>query len=284
MPDFPIIDSHVHLYDVEKLRYSWMAGVPQLAHTTTMKEFDAARQQVDVEQIVFVEVDIDEGLHLEEARYISGLAAKDPRIGAIVAHAPVHKGNGVKADLEALAAMPLVRGVRRLIQQEADPSIVLTKEFIDGVRLLPAYGLGFDICIKHYQLAYAIELVKRCPDVAFVLDHIAKPDIRHGMMEPWKTQIRELARLPNIVCKLSGIVTEADHAAWTREELRPYIHATIDAFGFDRVMFGSDWTVSTLAIEYPAWVHLLDDELRSASPDEKRAFWHGTARKAYRLS
>jgi L-fuconolactonase len=283
VPDFPIIDSHVHLYDLQKLSYAWMAGVPQLAHTTTMVDFDQARENIAIERLVFVEVDVDAGLHLDEARYVNSLAKSDPRIGAIIAHAPVHNGKAVEADLAALAEMPLVKGVRRLIQQEADPSLILSQDFIDGVRLLPKYGMSFDVCIKHFQLAYTIELIRKCPEVYFVLDHCAKPDIRHGMMEPWKSQLRELARLPNVVCKLSGIVTEADHRAWTRDQLRPYIHHVIDTFGFDRLMFGSDWTVATLAIAYPAWVELLDDEIRSASGAEKQTFWQGTAKKAYRL-
>jgi L-fuconolactonase len=284
VPDFPIIDSHVHLYDVDRLRYSWMSHVPQLAHTTTMKAFDMARQSVNVERLVFVEVDIDPGLHLEEARFVAGLAAKDGRISAIIAHAPVHNGSAVEADLVALKAIPGVRGVRRLIQQEPDPTVILSQDFIDGVCLLAKYDLSFDICIKHYQLAYAIELVKRCSEVSFIFDHIGKPDIRNGLVEPWKSQMRELAKLPNIVCKMSGVVTEADHHTWQREQLRPYIEHTLDVFGFDRVMFGSDWTVATLALDYPTWVEILDDVLNGASVDEKHKFWRNTAIKAYRLS
>jgi len=284
VPDFPIIDSHVHLYDVTKLRYSWMSGVPQLAHTTGMAEFDQARTSVAVEQLVFVEVDVDPGLHLDEARFVAGLAEKDKRIGAIVAHAPIHKGKSVEDDLIALKAIPGVKGVRRLIQQEPDPTTILNPEFIDGVRLLKKYDLSFDVCIKHYQLAYAIELIKRCPDVSFIFDHIGKPDIRNSIVEPWNSQMRELAKLPNVVCKMSGVVTEADHKSWTREQLRPYIEHTIDVFGFNRVMFGSDWTVSTLALNYPTWVDILDEILSKASQDEKKSFWRDTAIKAYKLS
>jgi len=284
MPDFPIIDSHVHLYDIEKLNYSWMSGVPQLAHTTRMPEFDQARGSVDVEQLVFVEVDVDPGFHLDEARFVAGLAEKDKKIGAIVAHAPIHKGKSVEADLVDLKTIPGVKGVRRLIQQEPDPTAILNPAFIDGVKLLKKYDLSFDICIKHYQLAYAIELIKRCPDVSFIFDHIGKPDIRNAIVEPWKSQMRELARLPNVVCKISGVVTEADHKSWTREQLRPYIEHTIDVFGFNRVMFGSDWTVATLALDYPTWVDILDEILTKASLDEKRKFWRETAISAYKLA
>lgn len=284
MPHFPIIDSHVHLYNVKRLRYGWMAGAPSLGKTHEMPEFDRARGKTEVEGLVFVEVDIDEGLHLDEARYVAELAAKDQRIKAIVAHAPVHAGTVIEADLVKLAAVEGVRGVRRLIQQEADPNIVLSDAFLDGVRLLAKYGLSFDICIRHWQIQYAVELVKRCPDVSFIFDHIGKPDIRHGFFEPWASQLKELARLPNVVCKLSGVVTEADHKAWTREQLRPYIDHVLNTFGFDRVMFGSDWTVCTLATDYPTWVDIVDEATQSASADEKKNLWRNTAIRAYRLA
>lgn len=284
MPDFPIIDSHVHLYDVKRLRYGWMSGAPSLGKTHEMPEFDAARGKTEVAGLVFVEVDVDPGLHVDEARYVADLAQHDKRIKAIVAHVPVHEGKNIEADLVKLAAINGVRGVRRLIQQEADPNIVLSDAFLDGVRLLAKYGLSFDICIRHWQIQYAIELVKRCPDVSFIFDHIGKPDIRHGFFEPWASQLKELARLPNIVCKLSGVVTEADHKAWTRDQLRPYIDHVLNTFGFDRVMFGSDWTVCTLATDYPTWVDVVDAATRSASTDEKKKLWRDTAIRAYRLA
>lgn len=284
MPDFPIIDSHVHLYDVKRLRYGWMAGAPTLAATHEMPEFDAARGKVNVDGLVFVEVDIDPGLHIDEARYVAELAQKDSRIKAIVAHAPVHQGKKIEADLATLASVQGVKGVRRLIQQEADPNVILSNDFLDGVKLLAKYGLSFDVCIRHWQIQYAIELVKRCPDVQFIFDHIGKPDIRNGFFEPWAQQLKELARLPNIVCKLSGVVTEADHKAWTRDQVRPYIDHVLNTFGFDRVMFGSDWTVCTLATDYPTWVEIVDDATKSASEAEKKKLWRETAIRAYRLA
>ena len=283
MPDFPIIDAHVHFYDVEKLNYSWMPNVPSLNHTSLVKDFDQARGKVDVDGIVFVEVDIDPGLHIEEAKFVAGLAEADKRVSGIVAHAPLEKGRAIEADLEKLSHIQGVKGIRRLIQGEVDPSMCIAPDFVDGVNLLPKYGMSFDICIRHYQLVYAIELIKKCPNVRFILDHIAKPDIKNGLMDPWKSQIREMAKLPNVVCKVSGVATEADHQAWTREQLRPYIDHVIESFGFDRVMFGSDWTVATLALDYPTWVDILDEALTGTSIDEKRRFWRGTAIEAYRL-
>lgn len=342
MPDFAIVDAHVHLYDLDRIRIGWLAGAPAINRSHGLADFDAARGAVAVERFVFAEVAVDPGQHLDEARWAQSLAdaqsadaphavsdsasstaaasstasdsaASDsapssaasgsvapdsaassaapssaapnpaPRLGAIVAHAPLERGAAVAADLAALAALPAVRGVRRLIQTEPDPSVVLEPGFLAGLRLLPAHGLSFDICIKHWQMTYAIELVRRCPEVAFILDHIGKPDIRHGLREPWSAQLAELARLPNVACKVSGVITEAG-PDWSPATIRPYVEHALDVFGADRCMFGSDWTVSALTHQYGDWVAILDDILAGASAAERRAFWRDTATRAYRLA
>ena len=284
MPAFPIVDSHVHLYDVAALSYGWLASVPKINRSHGMREFDEARGPVAVDRLVFVEVAVDPGLHLQEAAFVQGLADRDPRIGGIVAHAPVEKGDAVEDDIARLKANRSLVGIRRLIQTEADPSVCIAPDFLAGVRRLARHGLTFDICVKSWQMAYAIELVRRCPDVSFVLDHIGKPDIRNGLTEPWRSQIRELAGLPNVVCKVSGVVTEADHASWTPAVVTPYVSHVIESFGFGRVMFGSDWTVSELTHRYPDWVAILDGVVGQASEAEQRGFWRETAIRTYGLA
>ena len=283
MPEFPIVDSHVHLYDIARLSYSWLQNVPQINRSYGLADFDAARGPVDVETFVFAEVAVDAGLHLAEAEFVQELADADRRLGGSIAHAPLEKGVAVAADLDRLAALPSVRGIRRLIETECDPSFVLAPDFLAALRLLPRYGFSFDICGKHWAMAYAIELVRRCPDVSFVLDHIGKPDIRNGLRQPWWDQIRELAALPNVVCKVSGVITEADRTSWKPADVRPYVEHVIDCFGFDRVMYGSDWTVAELTHRYPDWVAILDDILAGASLPERRAFYRDTAIRTYRL-
>ncbi len=179
--------------------------------------------------------------------------------------------------------IPRVKGVRRLIQSEADPGFCLQPEFIKGVQGLAAYGLSFDICISHAQLANAIEMVRRCPGVTCVLDHIAKPDIRNGLMQPWKRQMREMADLPNVHCKLSGMVTEADHAHWTGADLQPYIDHVLDCFGLDRVLFGGDWPVVTLASTYTRWVETAGQALAGCSEGERKKLFCDNAKRVYRL-
>lgn len=283
MPEFPIIDSHVHLYDVKRLRYPWLDGVPKINRTYRLKEFDEARAHVQVDKLVFAEVAVDAGRHLDEAVFVQEMADQDRRLCGMVAHLPAERGAAIERDIEALKRFKTLRGIRRLIETERDPSFCLEPGFIEGVKLIGRHGLTFDICVKHFALVFALELVRRCPDVQFVLDHIGKPGIKHGLREPWWSQLKELARLPNVVCKISGVITEADHTAWTKDQVKPYVAHAIDCFGFDRSMFGSDWTVSELTHPYPAWVELVDEVVAGASLGERRKLFRDTAIRVYRL-
>jgi L-fuconolactonase len=283
MPNFPIIDSHVHLYDVQRLSYGWLASVPPINRTYLVEDFDAARGRVEVDKFVFAEVAVDPGLHFEEAAMIQSLADKDPRLAGIVAHAPVEKGTAVADDLARLAQNRNLRGIRRLIQGEPDPAMCLAPNFLAGVRTCAKHGLPFDICVKGFALMYGVELARRCPEVTFVLDHIGKPDIKYGLCEPWFSEITELARMPNVYCKVSGVITEADHGSWTKEHLKPYIMHVIESFGFDRCLYGSDWTVSELTHRYPTFVEILDEFIAGSSEEEKRKLYRDTATKVYRL-
>lgn len=283
MPKFPIVDSHVHLYDVKRFSYGWLAGVPKINRTYLLEDFDKARGPVAVDKIVFAEVAVDPGLYLGEAGFIQELADHDPRLCGIVAHLPLEKGTAIEADIAALKRLRNLSGIRRLIETERNPAFCLEPQFIAALRLLPKYDLTFDICIKHTAMAYALELVKRCPEVSFVLDHIGKPDIKNALREPWWGQIRELAGLPNVVCKVSGVITEADHQQWTADQVKPYVSHVIESFGFDRVMYGSDWTVSELSHAYPAWVDIVDDVVKGASDLELRKLYRETAIRTYRL-
>jgi len=230
MPSFPIVDSHVHLYDVARLRYPWLRAVPKIERTYLLKDFDAARDCVEVDKIVFADVAVAAGQHLEEAAFVQGLADHDARLCGMVAHLPAENGLAIEPDIVALKKFKTLRGIRRLIEGAPDPSFCLEPGFIAGVKLIGKHGLSFDICVKHWAMVFAIELVKRCPDVQFVLDHIGKPGVKHGLHEPWWGQIRELSRLPNIVCKVSGVITETDHAHWRKEQAKPFVARVIDCF------------------------------------------------------
>jgi len=284
MPIGPIVDSHVHLYDPARIAYGWMKDDARLNRPHLIPEYDAARGAVEVEGIVFVEVNPDPGKGIAEATFVADLMTADSRIKAIVANVRLEQGAACAPELERLAALGPVRSIRRLLQHEPDDRFCLQPAFIEGVKLLPAHGFAFDICIFHRQLEGVIELVRQCPEVRFVLDHIAKPAIKAGEMEPWAGLLRELASFPNVWCKISGVATEADHAAWAPAQLRPYIEHAIACFGFERAMFGSDWPVCTRALTWGRWIAILDDVLAGTAPADLERFWHGNATSFYRLA
>jgi L-fuconolactonase len=285
MPDFPIVDAHVHIFDPASIRFDWMAGVPKLNRSHVPDDYKRLTKGVTIEAFVFVEVDASPGEELGEAAWVTQQAAHEPRLRGMVASLPLSKGTAVEADIKTLAAMPLARGVRQLIQGHVDePGWCIRDDFMAAVQLLPKYSLSFDLCIYHPQMADVIELCRRCPDVQFVLDHIGKPGIKAGLMEPWKRELAKLAKLPNVSCKISGVVTEADHATWHEAELIPYIEHAISCFGFNRVMFGGDWPVSELATTYQRWVALVDHVAAKASLAEKRKLFRDNAIEFYRLN
>ncbi len=283
MPSIPILDSHVHFWDPQRLPLPWLAGLPELHRPFLPGDFETARGEVELAGLVFVECDVAPGRHLEEAEFADRLARSEPLLAAMIPHAPLEKGLDAAADLRRLAAFPRVRGVRRLLQQEPDPKFCLRPAFLDGVRLLAEFDLHFEITVYHHQMESVIGLVERCPEVRFVLDHCGKPAIREGRFEPWASHIRALAEAPNLVCKLSGLVTEADHRNWREDQIRPYMDHVLERFGSERVMFGGDWPVVTLAASYLRWVGLVDRVLGGARPEEQEAVWRNTAARIYRL-
>lgn len=283
MPHFPLIDTHLHLWRLDRLRYPWLAEVPALNRTHLIADYRAACGPVAVAKMVFVQCDCDPAQFAEECAWVTEVAREDPRLRGIVPWAPLDRGEGALPALELLAANPLVKGVRRLIQSEPDPEFCLRPDFVRGIRLLPRFGFTFDLCLTHGQLAAVIRLVRQCPDVRFILDHGGKPDIKSGRLDPWRAELRELAALPNTWCKLSGLATEADPARWTAEDLRPYIDHVMTCFGPDRVLFGGDWPVSTLATDYPRWVETVDAALAGCTPDELHRVYVRNAEQVYRV-
>lgn len=284
MPAFPIIDAHVHLWNPDTFVIPWLAGNPMLDHRYLLNEFHAHSETVALDSFVYVEVGVEPAFALAEARFAATLAEADPRLRAIVAFAPVEYGLRLRGYLDALVATsPLVKGVRRMLQSEPDVAICLNTDFVRGVQLLADYNLSFDICIAHSQLAPVTELVRRCPETRFMLDHIAKPGIKSGTLDPWRAQIADLAAMPNVFCKISGLITEADHDNWTPADLVPYLEHVLAVFGEDRVAYGGDWPVSLLASSYPRWVAALDSLTAHMPEAAQRKLWVENAQQFYRL-
>lgn len=281
--DLPIIDSHIHFWDPDKLSYPWLANVPAINGPHLPADLARQAQGVNLQGIVFVQAGAADEDWLAEAQWVTELSIAEPRIRGIVAHAPLELGDGVRPYLDALAELPLVKGVRRLVQGE-DVDFCIQPDFVRGVQLLADYGFSFDHTIRHAQMENTIRLVEMCPDVAIVLDHFGKPPVRAGELEPWRTHLTKLAGFPHVHCKLSGLATEADHNNWTRKQLRPYIDAALETFGPDRVFYGGDWPVSTLAVGYEEWIGVLDWATQDYGDETRRKVFADNAAAFYRLA
>lgn len=278
--NFPFIDSHVHFWDRQFLPYPWLAEVPAIAGRHTPAELRLEASSGLPEKIVFVECGAPAS---EEVKWIETLAITEPRIAAIVAKAPMDAGPATTAAIRELQRHPLVRGVRHLIQDESDPAFCIRPEFISGVRQLGEANLSFDLCCRHSQLPSVIELVRSCPGTRFILDHAGKPGIRARLLDPWRAHIDRLATLPNLDCKFSGLITEADPANWTPADLQPYVSHLLGAFGPSRLLFGGDWPVAKLAGSYPRWLDAARQLVSALSAPEIAAVFHANARRVYQF-
>lgn len=284
MTDLPIVDTHLHIWDPRRIRYPWLDDTPKLNHPHLPDAYRTATAGWNIASMVFVQCEADPDLYREEVAWVTEQARAEPRIRGIVSWAPLEKGTAVRDELAALSANPLLRGIRRILQFEPDPEFCLQPDFVAGVQLLPEFGFTFDLCLKgDAQFRNALKLVGRCPDVAFIADHINKPFIREKVFEPWASYLRQLAGMPNAWCKLSGLINEAEWNGWTAQDLKPYIDHVLSCFGADRVLFGGDWPVCTLAGTYRQWLETLWEAVSGLSADEKRKLFHANAERFYRV-
>jgi len=278
-----IVDAHVHFWNPQRLNYPWLAGVSALSRAFLPDDYAAATKAANVGKMIFVECGCDATQNRDEVKWISELAVREPRLKGIVAHAPLERGAAVRDELAALAQFPLVRGVRRNLQGESDVNFCLRPDFVAAVRVLAEFNFSFDLCIVHHQLPAVIEMVRRCPEVRFVLDHCGKPAIHNQLFEPWAGQLKSLAALPNAFCKISGLLTEADLANWKASDVQPFVRHAIHCFGFKRVMFGGDWPVLTLAGDYSRWLESLHFCLAGTSESDLKKLFQTNAENFYHL-
>ncbi len=261
-----LIDTHVHLWDPGRLEYAWLEEFPILNQPHGLTEYREATAEADVEGMVFVECteSFDDAVSKQEIEWVQSLAEDEERLQAIIAHASLEKGTEARSHLDWLSDQPLVTGVRRIVQDEA-PEFLTHSDFVEGVRLLRDYDFSFDLTVQSHQLDAAVELVDRCPNVQFVLDHIGKPQIRDGEWTSWADAIVQLSDRENVACKLSGVLTEADLDDWTYDDVAPYLEHAVMCFGRNRILFGGDWPVLRLAAGYSTWLDVvhrfIEDEL-----------------------
>jgi L-fuconolactonase len=289
MPSFPIIDTHLHLWDPARGSYSWQRGNALLDRPYHVEDYRKASEGVGVEAMVFVECHVDDrpglGQYIKEIEFAEDEAKRDPSIRAIVAKAPLERGEGVEPILEEMVErFPSLRGIRRIPEFEPDPrAFILNARFLDGVRLLKKFGLHFELNVNYTQMDDALEFLQRVPDVPIVLDHCGKPGIRGGYIDIFRRHMEAVAAHPNVVCKLSDLPVEASWGGWTEADLKPFIETTIEAFGIQRVMYGGDWPVCLQATSLQRWVEVLDKTLNGLSQTELRMLYHDNANHFYRI-
>jgi L-fuconolactonase len=282
-----IVDSHVHFWDPAALPYPWLAGIPSLDRAFLPADYRGATGATPIAKVVFVEANCRPSEARREVELIEQLAAAEPRIAGIVAFADVAQGlgaggSGLGRTLDVLSGSPRVKGIRQNIQGWP-AGFCVQRAFVEGVREVGRRGLAFDLCATHDQLSELVQLVRQCPDTRFVLDHCGKPAIRDGKAERWRRDIAALAAHDHVSCKLSGLLTEADPEGWTDEDLVPYADWVTRCFGPERLMYGSDWPVLTLAGSYCDWYGFTQAFTATWTAVERDRFYGDTAARVYRL-
>jgi L-fuconolactonase len=265
-----IIDAHHHLWDPARRDYPWMAGLTALHRPYTVDDLRTAAGP-DVTATVLVQTVSSAA---ETAEFLTTATGSAGLVAGVVGWVDLTAPEPVFPD------GPLV-GVRHQVEDEPDPEWLLRPDVRRGLRQVAGAGLVYDLLVRAPQRPAGLAVARRMPELRFVLDHAGKPGIATGEWEPWASWIDELARLPNLVCKLSGLVTEADWTGWTPAVIRPYAEHVLDRFGADRVMFGSDWPVCELAGGYRAVLELTRELLDGASTTERAAVLGDTARRVY---
>ncbi len=289
MPDFPIIDTHLHIWDPGQLSYSAFKGHPLFGRAYHIEDYQRDCGDLQIEAMVFLECyadfTADSGQYIDEIRFVETEAERDPRIRGIVPMAPLERGSAVEPMLAEMAEKhPTVKGIRRIVEFDDDPrALTLSDAFIEGVNLLKKFDFHFEINVNHTQMDIVHEFVKHIPDVPMILDHCGKPGIAEGAIEQYRADVKSLAQYPNLSIKLSDLPVEANHDTWTEADLRPYIDATLETFGIDRTIYAGDYPICLQAATLTRWVEVLDNALSELSESECRKFYRDNANQFYRL-
>jgi L-fuconolactonase len=270
------LDAHQHFWSYDAAQYPWIPPGSPLHRSWLPADLAALQRPLGFDGSIAVQA----RQVIEESDWLLGLADQHETVKGVVGWVDL-RSDRVEADLERLAQHPKFVGVRHVVQEEPDDTFMLGPDFQRGISKLAAYGLTYDILIFPKQLEAAIRLADNFPAQPFVLDHIAKPPIKDGTIEPWAKQLRRLAQLPNVHCKVSGMLTEADHQAWTPEQFRPYLDVVFEAFGPSRLMYGSDWPVCLFAGSYEQSFRLVDAYAQGFTEAERAGLFGGNAAAFY---
>ena len=274
-----MIDSHQHFWQYDPVEFDWIDESMQSIRTDFLPGIlEPVIRASGIEGVVTVQARQSE----KETEWLLELARQNDFIKGVVGWLPLAAPK-LEACLEKYAGENMLKGIRHVIQGEADPDFILGIDFNRGINLLKKENLVYDILVLESQLPNTIKFVDLHPDQVFVLDHIAKPRISRNEISPWRERISELAKRENVHCKLSGMVTEADFQDWTDTQLHPYFEVVLEAFGPERLLFGSDWPVCLVATTYLDWVNLVRREIFALSQFEQKQIMGGNAERIYKL-
>jgi len=274
-----IIDSHHHFWKYTPEEYGWIPDEwPMIKRDFLPLDLEQEMMAAGVTGVISVQA----RQSLKETKWLLELAEANAFIKAIVGWVPLASPD-IRDELDALVPNSKLRAVRHVVQGESDPEFLLRPAFEAGIRALKDYGLAYDILILEHQLEQTIRFVDRHPNQVFIVDHIAKPQIAKGLLEPWKTNIRELAKRENVSCKLSGMITEADPGDWKPSLLTPYFETVLEAFGPHRLLYGTDWPVCLAGVSYTKWLSVVQAAVAGLSEPEKKSVFCDNARRLYSL-
>jgi L-fuconolactonase len=278
----PILDTHQHLWDLQRFRLPWIERNSPLNRNYVMQDYLQATMGLNVIKAVYMEVDVDPTQQVAEAEYISGICrqANTPTRAAVVSGRPA--AEDFAAYLRRFRENRFIKGIRQVLHNAGNPrGYCLRPEFIRGIRLLGEQGLSFDLCMRAPELADGARLIQECPNTRFILDHCGNASVQTRDLTQWRRDLGAVARQRNVVCKVSGIVASARDDRWTAEDLAPIINHVLDTFGPDRVMFGGDWPVCTLRSTYRRWVEALRSIARNRPLEQQRKLFHDNAVRFY---
>ncbi len=279
----PIVDTHQHLWDMQQFHLPWLDGGGKLAQNHTPVEYARETEGLNVVKTVYMEVDVEASQKVAEAEYVLGLCAEASNLmaGAVIGGNPAAAGF---ADYIGLfAGNRHLKGVRQVLHGGLPAGTCLESEFVRGVRLLGENGLRYDLCMRSTELLDGAKLAALCPETRFILDHCGNADPKASDRSQWERDIAAVAAQPNVVCKISGIIAGAHPERWTPDDLAPIVRHCAEAFGPDRIFFGSDWPVCTLTASYRQWVAALKAIVAGWSDEDQRKLFHDNAVRFYEL-
>lgn len=279
-----ILDTHLHLLYPESLNYAWTHGLPALSGPAYIETYEALAKPAHISAALMMEADVDASQIEAEIDLVGEIIARADNdvIGMIAACRPEQPASEFAGFVERLAQRPHVKGLRRILHTSPD-TLSQTETFAANLNVLAAQGYSFDLCVLPSQLTtVGLPLAQRCPELTIVLDHCGVPNIKDKALDPWREGIRAMAALPHVNCKISGIVAYAGEG-WQVSDLRPYFEHVVECFGWDRLVWGSDWPVCRLGGDLGAWVDATMKLLEGHSASEQSALLYENARRIYRL-